>query len=228
MKNFHRKNPMVPYGMFFEGRGARTWVIHNAVDVSATPRARGDGDPPLVIGVGRLAAPKDPLTLVEALQRLERGSFRALLVGDGPLREDVTAAVHGAGLEDDVVLAGERRGLGALLAGADVFVLASRSEGLPISVLEAMAAGLPVVASDVGGVAEAVVDGKTGLLVPPGDSGALAEALHALLGDPASRRTMGAAGRARARAHFDLPRFRDDHVALYERVLAAEPKRSRR
>ncbi len=97
-----------------------------------------------------------------------------------------------------------------------------------MSVLEAMAAGLPVVASDVGGVAEAVADGETGVLVAPGDVEALAGALERLLVDERLRRAMGSAGRARAAAHFDLGRFRAAHVAVYERALAEAPKRRRR
>ncbi|HEY4095819.1 MAG TPA: glycosyltransferase family 4 protein [Baekduia sp.] len=209
-------------------RPARTWVIHNAVDVAGQRRAGLRGDPPQVVWVGRLAAPKDPLTLVDALASLPRGSFRALLVGDGPLCDEVAAAVQGAGLGESVTMAGEVRDLASVLADADLFVLASGSEGFPISVLEAMATGLPVVASDVGGVAEAVVDGETGLLVPPGDATSLAGALSALLHDPTRRRAMGTAGRARAAARFDLPGFRAAHLALYEGLLAAAPKRSRR
>jgi len=101
-----------------------------------------------------------------------------------------------------------------------VFVLPSREEGLPISVLEAMAAGLPVVASRVGGIPELVVDGETGLLVPPRDPQAMAAALRRLVDDPDLRRRLGAAGRARAEELFDLPAFRQAHLDLYERLLS--------
>jgi glycosyltransferase involved in cell wall biosynthesis len=199
---------------------ARTVVIPNAVDVATAPCARHDGDPPLVVAVGRLAAPKDALTLVRALGQARAHRFRALLVGDGPDRLAVEAELTALGLDHAVALAGSRRDVPELLARADVFVLSSRSEGAPISILEAMAAGVPVVASDVGGVGELVADGETGLLVPSADPARLSEALRRLLADPELRRRLGAAGRARARERFDLPAFRAAHLELYARELA--------
>ena len=198
----------------------RTVVIPNAVDVGAAPGARHDGDPPQVVTVGRLAAPKDALTLLRALSALAPIPFSALLVGDGPDRAEVEAEIRALGLEDTVALAGSRSDVPSLLAAADVFVLSSRSEGAPFSILEAMAAGLPVVASDVGGVGELVVDGETGLLVPPADPVGLAEALRRVLLDAALRRRFGAAGRARAAERFDLRALRRAHLELYARELA--------
>jgi len=119
-----------------------------------------------------------------------------------------------------LVLAGGRDDVAAVLARADVFVLSSTSEGLPLSILEAMAAGLPVVASSVGGVPEAVEDGATGLLVPPRDPVRLAAALERLLVDPALRRRLGSNGRERVREHFGLEAFQQAHVAVYRRALA--------
>jgi glycosyltransferase involved in cell wall biosynthesis len=195
-------------------------VIPNAVDVDAIPQARRDGDPPLVVAVGRLAEPKDALTLVRALAAVPGRAFGALLVGDGPDRPAVEAEVRRLGLRDVLTLTGTRDDVPALLAQADVFALSSRSEGAPLSILEAMAAGLPVVASRVGGVPELVVDGETGLLVPPGDPAALAAALGRLVADAGLRDRLGAAGRQRAQRCFDVRRQRREHLDCYARELS--------
>ena len=200
-------------------RAERTVVIPTAVDVDAARQSRRGGRPPRVVTVGRLAAPKDPLTLVRALAAV-RGPFDARIVGDGPERSAVEAEIRACALEGAVELLGERRDVQRLLAEADVFVLSSRSEGAPISILEAMATGVPVVASAVGGVPEIVKDGATGLLVPPGDPAALAAALEALLADPALRDRLGAAGQARVRERFSLAQLRRAHLDLYARELA--------
>jgi glycosyltransferase involved in cell wall biosynthesis len=157
---------------------------------------------------------------VRALPALGDRRYSLAFVGGGRDQPQVEEELRAQGLGDRVALLGDRHDVPALLAGADVFVLASRSEGAPLSILEAMAAGLPVVASDVGGVAELVADGATGLLVPAGEPAALARALARLLDDRALRERMGAAGRARARDRFDLPELRAAHLDLYARVLA--------
>jgi glycosyltransferase involved in cell wall biosynthesis len=199
----------------------RTVVIPNAVDVAGALRSRPiERKRPLILAVGRLKAPKDFPTLIRALGDLPPDSFEALIVGDGPDRPGLEEEIQALELSDRVRLAGERRDVPQLLAAADVFVLSSASEGLPVSVLEAMAAGLPVVASRVGGVPEQVSDGETGLLVEPGDPNELAAALHRLTADPSLRRRLGAAGHARAEQAFDLDPFRRAHVELYSRELA--------
>ncbi len=199
-------------------RSDRTVVIHNAVDVSSFSAQSGHEGVPRIVSVGRFAFPKDFGTLVEALAST-RTEYRATLVGEGPLVREVGAEVRQRGLAERVGLLGARGDVADLLASADVFVLSSRSECLPVSILEAMAAGLPVVATDVGGVAEAVQHGETGLLVPPGNPLALAEALDLLLRDDELRERLGTRGRERAWQHFDLPRFRRAHVELYRREL---------
>ncbi len=197
---------------------ARTVVIHNAVEVgSFGARAESTG-PPRILSVGRLAYPKDFVTLPAGLALLD-ADYRLFLVGDGPDAPEVAATVEARGLSDRVELLGAQVSVAERLARSDVFVLSSRSEGFPVSILEAMAAGLPVVATDVGGVAEAVVDGETGILVPAADPQALAGALERLLADVELRRRLGAAGRARALRLFDTPRYRAAHLDLYRREL---------
>ena len=197
----------------------RTTVIRNGVDASAPVPIRADGRVPTVVAVGRLQRPKDPLTLVRALRRLPAG-FSAVIVGDGPERAALEAEIRRLGLEGAIVLAGGRDDVRDALARADVFVLSSTSEGLPLSILEAMAVGLPVVGSSVGGVPEAVEDGVTGLLVPPRDPVRLAAALERLLADPALRRRLGSNGRERVLQRFSLEACQQAHVAVYRRELA--------
>jgi glycosyltransferase involved in cell wall biosynthesis len=198
----------------------RVVVIPNGIDVQAFPTASPTQSPARIITVGRLRQPKDFQTLVAAFAGLDDSSFEATIVGTGPELESVQAAAFERGLAN-VTFAGERADVSELLARSDVFVLSSRSEGLPLSVLEAMAAGLPVVASAVGGVPELVAHGESGLLVPPGNAHALTEALAQLVADPALRLRLGRAGRRIALERFDISAFRDAHRELYRSELAA-------
>lgn len=197
-----------------------TVVIHNGVDPTGAPASRAHSGPPRLVAVGRLQAPKDALTLVRALAALRERPYEAVIVGEGPDRPVVDAEVRRLGLEATVQLAGKREDVPDLLATADIFVLSSRSEGLPLSILEAMAVGLPVAASAVGGVPEVVVEGATGLLVPPGDAQLLAAAIERLLEDPDLRRRLGEAGRMRIVEHFNLVSSHRAHLDLYARLLA--------
>ena len=202
-------------------RGSRTVVIRNGVDLDRPRRTPPPSARPCtVVSVGRLRHPKDFATLVRAMAALAPGTARLRIVGDGPDRSAVASEIAGLGLDHAVELLGTRDDVGDLLADADLFVLSSESEGLPMSVLEAMAAGLPVVASAVGGVPELVRDGETGTLVPPGDSRALAVAIERLAADPALRERMGAAGHRRAEREFSLDRCRREHLELYRAHLA--------
>jgi glycosyltransferase involved in cell wall biosynthesis len=199
----------------------RSIVIRNAVEVGAAPQARGDEPPVRIVSVGRLAAPKDFSTLVAAVARLPEGRAHLRVFGDGPLRTELEAQKQALGLDAAVEFAGEVPDVRPHLENADVFVLSSLSEGMPVSILEAMAAGLPVVASAVPGLEEVVLDGETGFLATPGDAAALAEKLGELVDDPDRRSSFGAAGRARAEEHFSLPAWRDAHFSLYRSLLAA-------
>lgn len=197
---------------------AHSVVIRNAVTLPPLPE-RPPRLTPLVVSIGRLKQPKDFSTFVRSLG-LVTAPFFARVVGDGPERDQVERAVREQGLTDRVELTGTSDDVARILGEGDVFVLSSRSEGMPMSVLEAMAAGLPVVATAVGGVPELVVEGETGLLVPPGDAGALALALDRLLGDAELRQRMGAAARRRVETSFALPDWEDAHRSLYARLLA--------
>jgi glycosyltransferase involved in cell wall biosynthesis len=200
----------------------RTAVIYNGVDLASfPPRAQDGAEQVRVLSVGRLKAPKDFSTQVRALATLPSGSFRCRIIGDGPGRPALEAELRRLGLLEVVELAGEREDVPEQLAKADVFVLSTTSEGFPMTVLEAMAAGLPVVASAVGGVPELVLQEETGLLVPARDHEALAAALDRLISDRDLRRRFGEAGRKRAQNDYDLASFRNAHRELYRRELAA-------
>jgi glycosyltransferase involved in cell wall biosynthesis len=141
-----------------------------------------------------------------------------VIVGDGPDRSALERQAHDLHLRD-VEFLGNRSDVEALLEQSSVFVLCSTSEAMPMSVLEAMASGLPVVASAVGGIPELVVDGETGVLVPSGDPAALADAIAMFAESPDARARFGAAGQRRARERFSVVRFRQAHLDLYRAEL---------
>jgi glycosyltransferase involved in cell wall biosynthesis len=199
----------------------QTVVIHNAVDVGPAPE-RGAPKPGAmeIVGVGRLAEQKDFATLISAVAELPAGTARLRVLGEGPLRASLEAQIATLGLTDAVELVGEVSDVRSQLERADVFALTSRWEGLPLSVLEAMAAGLPVVASSIDGVPEAVVDGETGFLTPPGEPQEVAAVLTRLAAEPELRTRLGQAARRRAEERFSLPRWRAAHLDLYRELLA--------
>lgn len=197
----------------------RTVVIENAVEL-AEARKDPENDPPVVLSVGRMKAPKDFGTLITAASLLPHGRFRLRIAGDGPDAPIVAEHADRLGLNGSLELLGDRDDIDALYQEADIFVLSSRSEGMPMSVLEAMAAGVPVVASAVGGIPEVVVADETGLLVDPGDPEALAAALRRLIDDRKLRAGLSRAGRERVREHFDLERWQQAHVELYRSLLS--------
>jgi sugar transferase (PEP-CTERM/EpsH1 system associated) len=202
----------------------RIKVIRNGVDTNRfRPRNAGEarqelGLSPdaLVIGaVGRLVPVKDYPTFLRALALLrDRGvAFQSIIAGTGGLRDELSALAISLGLSN-VRFLGNRDDVERVLAAFDVFVLSSSSEGLSNTIQEAMAAGLPVVATRVGGADELVDEPHTGLLVPPGNPGALADAIGSLVDDPVRRGSMGAAARRRAESVFAL----DVMIREYERL----------
>lgn len=181
----------------------------------------------LVIGtVGRLAGVKDQASLLEAFQRLvsrHPAPLRLVIAGDGPLRPSLEAQARKLGIASQVWITGDRNDVPEILRLFDLFALPSLGEGISNTILEAMASGLPIVATRVGGNPELVTEGENGLLVPSGDPAALAAALARLLGDPALRVAMGKAGRQRIETTFSWNRAVAGYLAVYDRVLGGRP-----
>ena len=175
---------------------------------------------PVVGNIAALVAHKGQRHLVDAAPAIVRArpDTQILIFGEGELRPALQRQIKHLGLEHNVKLVGFRPDILALLGGLDLFVMSSLTEGLGTSILDAMAASRAVVATTAGGIPEIVVEGETGLLVPPGRAAPLGEAVTALLGDPARRQAMGAAGLARVREQFTVERMVDATLAVYERV----------
>jgi glycosyltransferase involved in cell wall biosynthesis len=190
---------------------AKLDVVHCGVDVTqyrpaaVAPRAAG---PVRIVAVGRLSHEKGHPVLIRAFARLRaRGlDVQLTLIGDGPFRDRLTELARSLGVDDALSFEGAvgQDDLPAHLQRADVFCQPSFAEGIPVVLMEAMASGLPVVSSAVAGIPELVEHGSTGLLVPPGRADLLADALAALVEDPARRREMGRAGRAVVEHSFDI------------------------
>lgn len=173
--------------------------------------------------VGRLSPEKNFPLLVEAARRVRRESgtpVHVVVAGDGPERDRLAASIRRSGLGGTVTLAGASDDVPTLMTCFDLFAQTSETEGLPNAVMEAMAASLPVAATRVGGTAELVDDGASGLLVPPGDAEAMAGAIDRLARDPSMRARLGRRGRERIEADFTVERMVDRTVALYDRVPA--------
>jgi glycosyltransferase involved in cell wall biosynthesis len=212
-----------------EGFSARAVdVIYNGVDISskgdaaAASRIRHELHIPpstLVIGsVGRLDPVKDLRTLLAATAEVRRTHPVALVViGDGPERTSLEAAAVECGLEQHVHFLGYRSDARDWLAGCDVYVNSSISEGVSLTILEAMAAGVPVVATRVGGTPE-ILDSTCGMLVPPRERQALAGAIVELAGDPVRRSQLGRAARTRVEERFTLDRMIQQYRDVYRAV----------
>lgn len=223
---------------FYVARGLpaeRMVVIPNGVEIPTVWRQTVDAQdrasllaelklPPdarLIGAVGRLWPQKRVQDLIWATDILKviRGDVHLLVVGDGPQRERLERYRRDVDIADRVHLLGHRDDVPRLMAHFDLLWLASGYEGMPNSVLEAMACGVPVVATDVPGTREVVVGGETGYLVPLGDRAALARRANQLLDDEALARRLGAAGRARAETHFGVEAMTRRYLDLYGELL---------
>lgn len=195
----------------------RIRTLLNGIDVSRFRSTSQAVDGP-ALAVGRLSPEKDFATLIRAaaIAYGKDKTFRLEIAGDGVCMMELRKLIEELRLEGAVRLLGQVQDIPSLLSRASVFTLSSLTEGIPLTILEAMASGLPIVATRVGGNPEVVADGETGLLVAPGNAEVLASALLEVWRDPAKRRAMGAAGRVRVETHFDVRQM----VAAYEKLYA--------
>jgi glycosyltransferase involved in cell wall biosynthesis len=205
--------------------------IPNAVDLTVfRPAAAGEcqmlrarlglpQDRVVCVFIGRLVPQKDPGLLLEAWSKVNRPDAHLVLVGDGPLRPHLEARIAAGLCAGRVTLAGATADTASYLRAADLLALPSRAEGMSNVVLEAMASGIPVVATNVGGANEILDNGQAGLLVPPGDVTRLAEGLDGLLGDNGLRLQLGKRVRELAQ-RYSQDRVANEYVTLYERLLA--------
>ena len=209
----------------------RIHTVHEGIDVDrvasiAPANVRAEfwmpTQVPVVGAIGALVPHKGHRYLIDAVPTVMREfpDVRLVIMGEGELRPTLERQIRDLHLEKHVILTGFRTDVLSVLKGFDVFVMSSVTEGLGTSLLDAMAAARPVVATTAGGIPEVVVDGETGLLVPPRDARRLAEAIIALLGNPAECERMGRAGLARVQERFSAARMVAGTLAVYERLLA--------
>jgi glycosyltransferase involved in cell wall biosynthesis len=178
----------------------------------------------VVIGeVARLVRGKGQHILLEAIARCrQKGyNFKALLVGEGPNRTELESLSRHLQIEPSIIFIGHQSDTRPFLAAMDVFVLPSLNEGLPLSLLEAMASGLPVVAARIGGIPEVIADGRTGLLVPPNDAETLALRLQELCENPTLRKRLACEAQAFVQVQFDQKKMLALHEAVYDELLSA-------
>jgi glycosyltransferase involved in cell wall biosynthesis len=196
-------------------------TIHYGLVTNPFPVANPLLQPPRFIMVARFNEQKDQQTLLKAFAQLQYTGTHLDFVGSGPSLEECKALAQSLGVTNNVSFLGDRHDVPTLLAQAQGFVLSTHYEGLPISILEAMRAGLPVIATGVSGIPEEVQHGETGLLVPHGDVQALVRALERIVGSPDLRRRMGEAGRQNFLKEFTLERMLDQTEIIYQQTLVA-------
>ncbi|MBW2280643.1 MAG: glycosyltransferase family 4 protein [Deltaproteobacteria bacterium] len=202
------------------GKESQLVTIHNGMtDVDPLLRADPSVSPPRLVMVSRLVEQKDHATLFRALARLQAAEWELDLAGDGPLRADLERLARDLDIDKRVHFLGARTDVAEILARSQLFLLISRYEGFPRSILEAMRAGLPVIASDVAGVHESVVSGRNGLLAPRGDVEVLSQRIESLLDAPERRAEMGRQGRQLYESDFTFDALFEKTRRVYSQVL---------
>ncbi len=216
----HDRELAKKYGV---ARAPRLVAVHNGVfDIDPKLLAEPGRPEPRLVMVARFERQKDHATLFKALSGLTDLPWELDLVGDGPLEGRMAGLAESLGLAERINFLGACSGVGEILSRAQIFLLISHWEGFPRSILEAMRAGLPVLASDVGGVRESVADGITGYVVPPRDSEALREKLWLLLSGAELRQRLGAAGRERYEQSFGFETMFENTLQVYREVLGRQ------
>jgi glycosyltransferase involved in cell wall biosynthesis len=209
------------------GSTQRLEVVHNGIAELSLARVRPvDAQPPTLIMVARFAAQKDHDTLLQALSGLAGMEWTLLLVGAGELEAYVASQVKELGLANRVRILAPETDVNRLLMEVQIFVLSTHFEAFPISILEAMRAGLPVVATHVGGVPESVRHEETGLLVSHRDAIGLRDTLARMVANPALRLALGSAGQRLWATHFTAGTMAARTLEVYQRALAAHERRS--
>ncbi|HWF07890.1 MAG TPA: glycosyltransferase family 4 protein [Bryobacteraceae bacterium] len=197
---------------------ARMVTIHNGIPDEPWTYSEPDGDEPAIVMVARFAPQKNQAMLLDAIAQIRR-PFRVVFVGAGPTLAAVDEKARTMGLTGRVTFAGNRSDVPAILRQSAIFALPTNWEGFPISILEAMRAGLPIVASDVGGVREAVVDGDNGFLVRRDDTSQLRRSLQTLLDDPEKRRRMALRSRQLFEQRFTAQHMLEKTFGLYRMAV---------
>jgi glycosyltransferase involved in cell wall biosynthesis len=180
----------------------------------------------VLISIGRLTEAKDQITLLSAMELLKKQGRNIFLivVGDGELRIPLEKEIAQKDLTHCVYLAGSRSDVYRLLPGADAFILSSKREGVPMSILEAMAAGLPVIATKVGGIPEVIKDGQNGILVPPEDQNSLANAICRILDDPGFAANLGSRARTTVEENYSIQAVTEAYTKIYLSIFQKNPQ----
>ncbi|GAB6509963.1 glycosyltransferase family 4 protein [Bacillus cereus] len=195
-------------------------MIHNGVpDITKLKQVSQNNKQIQLIMIARFAEPKNHRILVEVLSRLDTQDWNIHFVGEGPLKKEIELEVKEKNLSNQVIFLGNQDDIPEMLARSQIFILISDWEGLPLSIIEAMRSGLPVIASHVGGVEELVQDGKTGFLIEKGNTKVLMEKIKFLMENTELRNEMGLSGRKRYTENFTFEKMAHETIAFYQTII---------